>query len=96
MKIVFFYRLKDKHPRMWCVLFCLVFALLIPLALLYEIVVGISVELLRKIHNLVMYNSFTYVIVKEFRASIMFIAAVKRDVVKQWNNESENETDGKE
>lgn len=48
MKIEFIHRLKDKHPRMWCVLVCIVLTLTIPLALLYEIVVGISVELLRK------------------------------------------------
>lgn len=85
MKIEFIHRLKDKHPRIWCVLVCLLLSFTIPLALLYEIVVGISVELLRKIHNLVMYNSFRYLIVAQLRCAMKFIASAKKDVVEQWN-----------
>lgn len=91
MAIECIHRLKDKHPRMWCVLVCIVLTLTIPLALLYEIVVGISVELLRKIHNLVMYNSFRYLIVAQFRCAMKFIASAKKDVVEQWNKGAKNE-----
>lgn len=42
--------LKQAHPRLWCILFCAIVFPVIPLALAYEIAVGIAGELLNKIH----------------------------------------------
>lgn len=37
-----FIDLKHTHPRLWCILFCAIVFIFLPLAFVYEIAVGIA------------------------------------------------------
>ena len=82
--------LKQAHPRLWCILCCAIVFPVIPLALAYEIAVGIAGELLNKIHELLVYNLFVRVARREWRTAVKYVASAMKDVVKQWKG-NENE-----
>lgn len=76
--------IKQAHPRLWCIVFCAIVFPVIPLALAYEIAVGIAGELLNKIHELLVRNLFVRVIKREWRTAMKYLASAMNDVVKQW------------
>lgn len=79
-----FHSLKQAHPRLWCIVFCAIVFPVIPLALAYEIVVGITGELLNKIHELLVRNLFVRVFKREWRTAMKYLARARDDVVNQW------------
>lgn len=89
-----FVYLKRTHPRLWCILFCAIFYLVLPLAFVYEIAVGIASELLNKIDKLLVDNLFVRIIRRECRTAKKYISSAMNDVVKEWKgHEHENERD---
>lgn len=87
-----FIDLKQTHPRLWCILFCAIVFPVIPLALAYEIAVGIASELLNKIYRLLVYNLFVRIVRRECCTAKKYMARAMNDVVEQWKGH-ENERD---
>lgn len=85
--------IKRRHPRLWCILFFAIALPIVPLAMMFDIVVGIVDELLSKIHELMVDNLFVRIIRREYRTAKKYMACAMSDVVEQWKGHDNERND---